>query len=142
MGIRQRTIRRNFKKVITSRGQKKACVQIDVHNHGEVKSNSVIMENDDVKGVHQEFSVNTRALYIKTPETLDRLAGLEIYQSLKEQQEEIEQQLTPYTDGIRYNGMIEPYYNFAYQWGWVKSIHSDVDESNVEMQKMGRMVHR
>lgn len=125
---------------IQSEKQKKACVQIDVHNHGEVKSNSVIMANDDVKGVHQEFSVNTRALYIKTPETLDRLAGLELYSSRKEQQKKIEEELTPYADRNEFNFLIEPYYNFAYQWGKGKNINSDVDESNVEMQKMDSII--
>lgn len=136
---KQMTKRNKKQNDVQSEKQKKTIVKIDVNNHGESTSNSVIIERDNVKEICQEFSVNTRALYIKTPETLDKFAGLEIYSGLKERQKMIEKQLTPYAEKIEYGWTMPSYYNWGMNVDKEQSV--DIGESNVEMQKMDNIIN-
>jgi len=121
----------------------KSKVSIEVQSLDIKSVNEVFIENDDVKLVNQNFKVDTKAIYIKTPETLDNFAFIEQYQSPLRQKQFIEEKLSPYGVKMDYAMELFPRFGryYGYYGGYKKDIKSiDSMESNAEMQKMDAII--
>ena len=118
---------------------------IEVQSSGIKKNNEVYIENDDVKEVNQNFKVDTKAIYIKSPDALDKMLFLEQYGNPTRQKNMIEDWLTPNGVRIEYSSnryMYDAYYNhYSYRYMFRKSKENvENTESNVEMQRMDSII--
>lgn len=121
--------------------ESKVC--IEVQSSGIKKINEVIIENDDVKQINQNFNIDTRAIYIKMPEALEHFAFLEQFQSPARQKEIIEEKLSP--NGVRSEYALDGYMGELPYFGYYgmyrrNDIKTENMESNVEMQMMDNII--
>lgn len=119
---------------------KKSRVAVEVKNKEArdfVKRNSVVLENNTVKGIHQEFTVDARALYIENPRILDQFASLGYESSEAEAKKIIADWLRP----GEMNGRIR---RRTFNWGIIQRQKPEDamedTEINAEMQHMDEVI--
>ena len=123
---------------------RRAVTEIEIssrESQGYKMRNAVVLENDEVKAVHQEFAVDTKALYIENPRILDQFSRLGYERSEGSAQKKIERWLRP-NQGNEYYRVVPNAYGLN---RWIDSEVSDNvenTESNVEMQRMDAIIDK
>lgn len=117
---------------------KQGIVNIVINSKKEKKcklQNRVILENDEVKKIEQEFTVYTKALYIENPRVIDRFSTLGYESDQKDALSKIEAMLRPNEGNEHYDDadVMNEGNN------WFKENLRDT-ESNFEMQRMDEIL--
>lgn len=99
--------------------------------------NQIVFSNGKIKSVSQEFSVNTRAIYIDSPRVLEKFYSISSMTQAAARKL-IEDQLTP-------NKEVYSIQNMFSDMGYMPGFFGENDfprESNAEMQKMDGIIER
>lgn len=117
-----------------------ATVEINSKEQKAYKmQNSVVFENDSIRKVEQEFTVETKALYIENPRVLKQFSMLGYENNESVAKKKIEFWLRPNGEGVHYSRYGNAYRMNLWQEENIDDNMKSID-SNFEMQRMDELV--
>lgn len=140
-----------------SKGQKKSekktdtkhtIASIEIKNNDALNGmskNEICFSNDKTKEVKQEFSVNTRAIYVDNPRVLEQFHSISNVSDAIAKKK-IEEQLSPKKETVFTPGIFNDYLFSSFEFGTnYISVHeqdSYAEDTNAEMQKMDVIIEK